>query len=148
MSRTTFGSLPWRSRSQHDLSAKSCPAHNLVIWSQISQLFYIIDYHIDSTVARTRTLLFAVEFYKYFWQTTSLLYSPIPIRGALPGSDRLLFYFKIHKFIITVQEHTNQTTKFSVHEFKWFHSSHVDGHLCLLCRSNCQFMMSITGLAN
>jgi len=25
------GSLPWRSRSQHDLAAKSCPAHNFVI---------------------------------------------------------------------------------------------------------------------
>jgi len=89
MSHSKFGLLPWRSRSQHDLSAKSCPAHNLVIWCQISQLFYIIDHHIDTTVARTRTLLFAVEFYNYFWQTTSLC--PIPIRGALPGSDRHLF---------------------------------------------------------
>jgi len=35
MSRTTFGLLPWRSRSQHDLSAKSCPANNFVIWSRI-----------------------------------------------------------------------------------------------------------------
>jgi len=30
-------------------SAKSCPAHNFVIWSQILQLFYIIDPHIDTT---------------------------------------------------------------------------------------------------
>jgi len=45
MSRATFGLLPWRSRSQHDLSVKSCPAHNFVIWSQILQLFYIIDHH-------------------------------------------------------------------------------------------------------
>jgi len=89
MSHSNFGLLLWRSRSQHDLSAKSCSAHNLVIWSQISQLFYIIDHHIDTTVARTRTLLFAVGFYNYFWQTISLC--PIPIRGALPGSDRLLF---------------------------------------------------------
>jgi len=74
--------------SQHDLSTKSCPAHILVIWSQILQLFYISNHHIDTTVARTRTLLFEVWFYNYFWQTTSL--SPIPIRGALPGSDRLL----------------------------------------------------------
>jgi len=44
---------------------------------------------LKQTVARTRTLLFAVEFYNYFLQTTSLC--PIPIRGALPGSDRLLF---------------------------------------------------------
>jgi len=31
MSRTTFGSLPWRSRSQHDLAAKTCLAHYFVI---------------------------------------------------------------------------------------------------------------------
>jgi len=37
VSRATFGSLPWRSRSQHDLAAKACPAHNFVIWSQILQ---------------------------------------------------------------------------------------------------------------
>jgi len=49
VSRVIFGSLPWRSRSQHDLAAKSCPAHNFVIWSQILQLFYIIDHHIDTT---------------------------------------------------------------------------------------------------
>ena len=40
VSRTTFGSLPWRSRSQHDLAAKSCPAYNFVIWSRITKLFY------------------------------------------------------------------------------------------------------------
>ena len=40
VSRATFGSLPWRSRSQHDLSAKSCPAHNFIIWSRISKIFY------------------------------------------------------------------------------------------------------------
>jgi len=33
----TFWSLPWRSRSQHDLAAKSCPAYNFVIWSLISK---------------------------------------------------------------------------------------------------------------
>jgi len=33
--------------------------------------------------------LFEVGFYNYFRQTTSLC--PIPFRGALPGSDRLLF---------------------------------------------------------
>ena len=38
---------------------------------------------------RSITLLFEVGFYNYFRQTTSLC--PIPIRGALPGSDRLLF---------------------------------------------------------
>jgi hypothetical protein len=32
-------SRPWRSRSQHDLAAKSYPAHNFVIWSRILPLF-------------------------------------------------------------------------------------------------------------
>jgi len=44
-----FGSLPWRSRSQHDLAAKSCPAYNFVIWSPISKLFHRNDHHIETT---------------------------------------------------------------------------------------------------
>jgi len=45
---TTFGSIPRRSRSQHDLAAKkSCPAHNIFIWSRILQLFYRNDHHIE-----------------------------------------------------------------------------------------------------
>ena len=40
---------------------------------------------------RSITLLFEVGFYNYFWQITSLC--PMPIRGALPGSDRLLFWY-------------------------------------------------------
>jgi len=43
-----FGSLPWRSRSQHDLAAKSCPANNFVIWSQISKIFNRNDHHIET----------------------------------------------------------------------------------------------------
>ena len=31
VSCATFGSLPWRSRSQHDLAAKSCPSYYFVI---------------------------------------------------------------------------------------------------------------------
>ena len=160
MSRAIFGSLPWRSRSQHDLVAKSCPVHNFVIWSQIWKQFHRNDHHTETTcrlhlgcflegkghsmtfqqnsfrpitlwfevecykyftemitILRQRvvcniwvatlkakvtacmtlqqnrvwpkTLLFEVGFYNYFWQTTSLC--QIPIRGALPGSDRLLF---------------------------------------------------------
>ena len=114
VSHTTFGSLPWRSRSQHDLSAKKFQAHNFVIWSQILQLFHRNDHHIETTChvqhlgcyregqghsmtlhqnrVWSKTLLFEVRFYNYFWQTTSLC--PIRIRGALPGSDRLLFISK------------------------------------------------------
>jgi len=49
MSRATFGSLPWRSRSQHDFAAKSCSAHNFVIWNRISKLFHRNDHHIETT---------------------------------------------------------------------------------------------------
>jgi len=47
MSRATFWSLLWRSRSQHDLAAKSCPAHNFVIWSPIF-FFYRNDHYIET----------------------------------------------------------------------------------------------------
>jgi len=46
--RAKFGSLPWRSRSQRDLAAKSCPTHNVVIWSRISKIFHRNDHHIES----------------------------------------------------------------------------------------------------
>jgi len=48
MSRSTIGSLPWRSRSRHDLAAKSCPAHNFVIWSPILNIFHINYHHIET----------------------------------------------------------------------------------------------------
>jgi len=90
---STFGLLPWRSRSQHDLSAKLCPAHNFVIWSQILELFYIIDHHIETTCraqhlfrylegqghsmtfqqnrVRPITLLFEVRFYIFLHKWSS-----------------------------------------------------------------------------
>jgi len=37
--------LPRRSRSQHDLEAKSCPAHNFVFRSRISKLLHRNDHH-------------------------------------------------------------------------------------------------------
>jgi len=83
-----FGSIPWRSRSQHDLAAKLCPAHNFVIWSRISKLFHRNDHHIETTCraqhlgrylkgqghsatlqqnrVRPITLLFEVGFWNYF----------------------------------------------------------------------------------
>ena len=167
-----FGSLPWRSRSQHDLAAKSCPAYNFVIWSQISNIFQRNIHHIETTCRAQhlgrdlegqghsmtfqqnsfwpitlwfevefttnsqewssycdnvhhlgcylkgqghsmtlqqnrvwpKTLLFEVGFYNYFWQTTSLC--PIPFRGALPGSNRLLFWIWKHNKI-TIHIHTH-----------------------------------------
>ena len=44
-----FGSLPWRSRSQNDLAAKSCPSNNFVIWSRILKIFHRNDHHIETT---------------------------------------------------------------------------------------------------
>ena len=44
-----IGSLPWRSSSQCDLAAKSCPAYNFVIWSRISKLFHRNDHHVKMT---------------------------------------------------------------------------------------------------
>jgi len=49
VSRARFRSLPWRLRSQHDFAAKSCPPHNLVIWSLVLQLWNSNDHHIELT---------------------------------------------------------------------------------------------------
>jgi len=49
VSRAKFASLPWRSRSQRDLAAKSCPAHNFVILSRISKIFQRNGHHIETT---------------------------------------------------------------------------------------------------
>ena len=45
---TTFWSLPWRSRSQHDLARKSCLTYNFVVWSPILKLLHRNDHHIES----------------------------------------------------------------------------------------------------
>jgi len=50
--RARFGSLLWRSSSQHDLAAKLCQSHNLVIWSLILQLFHRNDHHIEMTCCK------------------------------------------------------------------------------------------------
>jgi len=95
VSRATFGSLPWKLRSQHDLAAKSCPAHNFVIWSRISKLFHRNDHHIEMTCraqhlgcylegqghsmtlqqnrVRPITLLFEVGFRKNFTEMITIL---------------------------------------------------------------------------
>ena len=95
MSCATFRSLPWRSRSQHDLAAKLFPAHNFVIWSQISKLFHRHDHHIETMCCaqhlgpylegqghsmifqqnsfRPITLWFEVEFNNYFTGMITIL---------------------------------------------------------------------------
>jgi len=50
-----FGNLPWRSRSQRDLAAKSCPAYNFLIWSWILKIFHRNDHHIE-TICRAQHL--------------------------------------------------------------------------------------------
>jgi len=95
VSCATFGSLPWRSMSQHDLAAKSCPANNFVIWNQISKLFHRNDHHIETTCraqnlgrylegqghsmtlqqnrVRPITLIFEVGFRNYFTEMITIL---------------------------------------------------------------------------
>jgi len=95
VSRATFGSLPWRSMSQHDLAAKSCPAYNFVIWSRILQLFHRNDHHNETTChaqhlghylegqghsmtlqqnrVRPINLLLKVRFWKYFKEMITIL---------------------------------------------------------------------------
>jgi len=90
-----FGLVPWRSRSQYDLPAKSCPAHNFVIWSRILQLFHRNDHHIEMRCRAQNlgrylegqghsmtlqqncvwpiTLLFEVRFYNYFTEMITIL---------------------------------------------------------------------------
>jgi len=87
--------VTWRSRSQHDLAAKSCPPHNLVIWSLILQLFHRND-HLNETTCREQqlsrclecqghsmtlqqnhvrpiALLFEVGFHNYFTEMITIL---------------------------------------------------------------------------
>ena len=95
MSRAKFGSLPWRSRSQGNLAAKSCPVHNFVIGSRILKLFYRNDDHVETTCraqhlspylkgqghsgtlqqihVRPITLSFEVRFRKYFTKMITIL---------------------------------------------------------------------------
>jgi len=49
VSRALLGALPWRSRWQYDLAAKSSPAHNFLIWSRILKLVHWNDHRIETT---------------------------------------------------------------------------------------------------
>jgi hypothetical protein len=95
VSQATFGSLSWRSGSQHDLAAKSWPAHNIVIWSRILQLFYKNDHNVETTCllqhygfylegqshsmtlqqnrVQPITSLFEAGFYNYFTEMITIL---------------------------------------------------------------------------
>jgi len=96
--RAPFGLLPWRSRSQYDLEAISCPAHNIVIWCRILKLLYMMyinNHHIETTCweqdlsrclegqghsmtlqqnrVRPMTKLFEIWFYIYFKEMITVL---------------------------------------------------------------------------
>jgi len=49
LSHATFGLLPWRPRSQHDLAAKLCLAQNFVIWSWILQQLLTNYFSVSNT---------------------------------------------------------------------------------------------------
>jgi len=53
--RATFGLLPWRPRSQHDLAAKSCLTQNFVIWKWILQLLLTKYFSVSNTYSGSIT---------------------------------------------------------------------------------------------
>jgi len=111
-----------------------------VIWSQILQLFHRNDHHIETTCrvqhlgcyregqghsmtlqqnrVWPKTLLFEVRVYNYFWQTTSLC--PIPIRGALPGFDRLLLFKALPMTILSLCKRLSGLWKNFCSSLQWF----------------------------
>jgi hypothetical protein len=89
-------SLPWRSRSQHDLGAKSYPAHNFDIWSRILQLFHRNDHHIETMCcAQHFGCFYTFNVVCDITLTLQEVYLPVsktkPVRGASPGSTGSCF---------------------------------------------------------
>jgi len=68
VSRATFGLLPWRPMSQHDLAAKSCLTQNFVIWSRILQLLLTSYFSASNTysgsITRFRPALVPMGYWK------------------------------------------------------------------------------------
>jgi len=62
----------WRSMSQHDLAAKSCLAHNFVIWSRMLKLFS--------------------QKWSQYWDNEISCLCPKPIRGASAGLTGSCFF--------------------------------------------------------
>jgi len=75
VSRVTFGSLPWRSRSQHDLASKSCPAHNFFICSQILKQFHRNDHHIE-TMCHMQILAATLKVKVTAWPFSKIVFGP------------------------------------------------------------------------
>jgi len=94
--------------SQHDLEAKSCPAHNFIIWSRILKLFHRNDHFIKTTCrkqdlgrylegqdhsltlqqnrVRPITLLFEVGVYNYLTEMITIYWDDLSRTtfGSLP----------------------------------------------------------------
>jgi hypothetical protein len=88
-------SLPWRSRSQHDLAAKSYPVHNFVIWSRILQLFHRNDHHIETMCcAQHLGCFYTFNFVCDITMTLQEVYLPVSktCSGSITRFNRLLFY--------------------------------------------------------
>jgi hypothetical protein len=75
MSRATCRSLNWKSRSQHDIAAKSCPVNNFVIWSQILQVFKRKDHHIEGRVAH-KILVASLKVKVTAWHCSKIVSGP------------------------------------------------------------------------
>jgi len=75
VSRTKFGSLSWRSRSQHDLSAKSSPVHNFAIWSRITKLFHRNNQHIE-TMCRAQIWVATLKVKVTTWPYSKIVSGP------------------------------------------------------------------------
>jgi hypothetical protein len=92
----TLGSLPWRSRSQHDLAAKSCPAHNFVIWSLILQLFHRNDHRAETTYHMQHLgVFYTLNFVCDITLTLQEVYLPVfkTYSESITWFNRLLFFF-------------------------------------------------------
>jgi hypothetical protein len=95
VSRATFVSLPWKSRSQHDLAAKSCPVHYFVIWSRILQLFHKNDHHIETMCCKQYLCCFyTLNFVCGINLTQQEVYLPVSktYSQSITRFNRLLFY--------------------------------------------------------
>jgi len=127
MSRATFGSL--FEGQGHSMTFQHNCVRPITFWLKVDSYNYSQEWspYWDSvsratfgfesqghsmTLQQNRVwpkTLFEIGFYNYFWQTTSLC--PIPIRGALPGSDRLLFKPFIRVVTVHVIFHAQQFIK-------------------------------------
>jgi hypothetical protein len=83
-----------RSRSQHDLAAKLCLAHNFVIWSLILLLFHRNDHHIETMCcAQHLGCFYTLNFVCDITLTLQEIYLPVSktYSGSITRFKRLLF---------------------------------------------------------